>query len=314
VTDALRSALGQREATVALVSPERAGDRPPPPAGAPDVSRRIAELKRYEEQRRDPHPPAWQIPFAPGDDAPAGAEPAPAAAAPDGTHAQVPEERVREVREARSKEWGPRHGIPENPTSILQVLNTFLVCATDEGMLIVDQHSAHERVNYERFRAAWAATGRNPDVQPLMFPEALKLDVQRVALLEEMAPFLERLGFELRAIGAREVLVNAVPAALGERSVTRALGSLMDAYSDARAAGLRSDEVGDGPTPLEDRLLMTVACHAAVKAGQPLADAEVRALWKELVRVDLAAHDVHGRPAVLALPGAEIARRMGRAL
>jgi DNA mismatch repair protein MutL len=88
----------------------------------------------------------------------------------------------------------------------------------------------------------------------------------------------------------------------------------MDAYAAARAAGLRSDEVGDGPTPVEDRLLMTMACHAAIKAGQPLPEPEIRALWRELVRVDLAAHDVHGRPAVLTLPAAEIARRMGRTL
>jgi DNA mismatch repair protein MutL len=194
------------------------------------------------------------------------------------------------------------------------VRNTFLVCATAEGLLIVDQHAAHERVNYERYRAQWAAHGRSTDVQPLMFPEALKLDAQRVALLEEMAPYLERLGFEVSPAGPRGVLVNAVPAALGERSVARALEALMDAYAAARAAGLRSDEVGDGPTPVEDRLLMTMACHAAIKAGQPLPEPELRALWRELVRVDLAAHDVHGRPAVLTLPAAEIARRMGRTL
>jgi DNA mismatch repair protein MutL len=194
------------------------------------------------------------------------------------------------------------------------VLNTFLVCATDDGVLIVDQHSAHERINYERLRVQWEAHGRNPDVQPLMFPEALKLDVQRVALLKEMEPYLERLGFELSPAGPREMLVNAVPAALGEQSVSKALEALMDAYSEAREIGIKSGEVGGALTPVEDRLLMTMACHAAIKAGQPLAESEMRALWKDLVRVDLAAHDVHGRPAVLTLPGTEIARRMGRTL
>jgi DNA mismatch repair protein MutL len=145
-----------------------------------------------------------------------------------------------------------------------------------------------------------------------MFPEALKLDAGGAALLREMEPFLERLGFELSAAGPRELLVQAVPAALGERSVSRAVEALMAAYSDARSLGVRSEEVGEAIDPLTDRLLKTMACHAAIKAGQPLADAEIRALWKELVRVDLAVHDVHGRPGALVLPLGEIVRRMGR--
>ena len=177
----------------------------------------------------------------------------------------------------------PRHGIPRDPGSILQVSNTFLICSVDGGMLVVDQHSAHERINYERLRARFERDGRNTDVQPLMFPEPLRLDASGVALLEEMQPFLERLGFELSPAGPREMLVQAVPAALGDRSVTKALEGLMEAYSESRSLGLRSEEVAEGITPVEDRLLMTMACHAAVKAGQPLSEPEIRALWKDLV-------------------------------
>jgi DNA mismatch repair protein MutL len=179
-------------------------------------------------------------------------------------------------------------------------------------MLIVDQHSAHERVLYERLRGQLETRGRNSDVQPLMFPEALTVDAAGAALLAEMQPFLERLGFELSPVGPRQLLVQAVPAALGERSVTKAIEALMESYADARSLGVRSDEVAEGLTPVEDRLLKTIACHAAIKAGQPLAEAEIRALWTQLVRVDLACHDVHGRPGVLHLPTSEIVRRMGR--
>ena len=324
VADAFRYALGEREATASFAPTERAhqqsvSQRPEP---APDVSNRIAALKRYEaEEGGHAHPEAWEIMFerqgarvqspdptrspVPSD------VPQPEAKSRNDADMRVPDE---PDRDAQSSVPAPRHGIPGNPASLLQVMNTFLVCATDEGMLIVDQHSAHERVNYERFRAQWESRGRNLDVQPLMFPEALKLDVQRVALLKEMEPYLERLGFELSLAGPREMLVNAVPAALGEQSVSKALESLMDAYSEARAVGIKSDEVGSALTPVEDRLLMTMACHAAIKSGQVLAETEMRALWKDLVRVDLAAHDVHGRPAALTLSGTEIARRMGRTL
>jgi DNA mismatch repair protein MutL len=208
----------------------------------------------------------------------------------------------------------PRHGIPLQPTSLLQICDAFLACPVPDGLLIVDQHSAHERVHYERLRERFERLGRNPEVQSLIFPEALDLDPERAALLAEMEPFLRRLGFEVTPAGRRQFLVQAAPAALGERPVPAALHALMDVYADARAEGLRSLEVAQRITPLEDRLLKTVACHAAVKAGQRLAEGEVRALWGELAQVDLAGHDVHGRPALLLLPAAEIARRMGRTL
>lgn len=324
VADAFRYALGEREATASFAPPERPALRQSVSeqlVPAPDVSDRIAALKRYEAEERNAHPEAWEIMFErqggriqppdPTDSLVPSDAPRPEARSRNDADVRVPNE---QGRDAEASAPALRHGIPRNPASLLQVMNTFLVCATDEGMLIVDQHSAHERVNYERFRAQWESRGRNSDVQPLMFPEALKLDVQRVALLKEMEPYLERLGFELSPAGPREMLVNAVPAALGEQSVSKALESLMDAYSEARAVGIKSGEVGSALTPVEDRLLMTMACHAAIKSGQALAETEMRALWKDLVRVDLAAHDVHGRPAVLTLSGTEIARRMGRAL
>ena len=299
VTDALRYATGDAGATTSLATAPAAPVAPlpgvPAPPASPEVAARIAALRRYEAEEGG-QADAWERMFGFHREAKEG---------PSGGVAEP-------ASEYEAAPPAPRHGIPVDPGAVLQVANTFLVCATPEGMLIVDQHSAHERVNYERLRARFAERGRNPDVQPLIFPEAMKLDAGTAALVEEMGPFLERLGFELSSAGPREVLVQAVPAALGERSVSRAIEALVAAYAEARALGVRSEEVADEITPVEDRLLKTVACHAAVKAGQPLSDAEVRALWRDLVRVDLAAHDVHGRPGALTLPTSEIVRRMGR--
>jgi DNA mismatch repair protein MutL len=308
VSDALRAVLADRAATVSLEpGPLREthleGASSPPPAA--DVAARVEAVRRYEEELGGA-PDTWERMFGvrerPG---PIGA--APAAAIPGPLHGAAGEPATEPAGPP------PRHGIPADPGTVLQVADTFLVCATAEGMLIVDQHSAHERVNYERLRARWEVSGRNPDVQPLLFPTALNLDAGQAALLEEMQPFLERLGFEITPAGPRQALVQAVPAALGERSVERALEALMEVYAAERSAGVRSADVGEGITPVEDRMLQTVACHAAVKGGQPLAEAEIRSLWRDLVRVDLACHDVHGRPAVLRVPTSEIARRMGRA-
>lgn len=315
VSDALRFALGHQEATASLAGPAPTERAPDPRAldvsdsrgAGPDVSARIAALRRFDEQERG-DPQAWEIMFG-GERAERREVRAPAPGAADDASLLPAGEGVEQTADPE-----PRHGIPRSPEAILQVSNTFLICSVEGGMLVVDQHSAHERINYERLRERFERHGRNPDVQPLMFPEALKLDAARMALLEEMQPFLERLGFELSPAGPREMLVQAVPAGLGDRSVTRALQGLMEAYSESRSLGVRSEEVADRITPLEDRLLMTMACHAAVKAGQPLSEAEIRALWSDLVRIDLAAHDVHGRPGAVHIPAGEIARRLGRTI
>jgi DNA mismatch repair protein MutL len=325
VSDALRHALGEREATRTMGRPGESagGAADTDPAAerhlAPDVAARLAALKRYEAEQTG-QPDAWEQMFGAYRDPrqhappPAGvAEPGAAFAPPGPGHAPPSAEPSQSYPPSpATAAAAPRHGIPLDPSTILQVGNAFLVCATDDGLLIVDQHSAHERVNYERFRARFEAHGRDRDVQPLIFPEVLRLDAGGIALIEEMQPFLERLGFEISPAGPREVLVQGVPAALGERSAGQAIEALMSVYAEARSRGIASAEAGEGMTPMEDRLLQTMACHAAVKAGQPLSGAEIRTLWKDLVRVDLACHDVHGRPGVLLLPTAEIARRMGR--
>jgi DNA mismatch repair protein MutL len=294
VTDAVRYALGERAAVAgfpvevpdALLPPS---ERTAPPAEAPPAR---PEPAAALPKLALPAPAPYTYPRA----------------------GEVPAARPAAVRESAPRPEPARHGLPASPDSVLQVGNVFLVCAADDGMYVVDQHSAHERVNYERLRARYERDGRNTDVQPLLFPEALRLTPDRAALLEEMQPYLERMGFELAPAGRGEMWVHAVPAALGEAAPAAALDRLADAYLSARSTGVRSAEVADGISPVEDRLLKTVACHAAVKAGRSLSDAEVRALWKDLVRVDLACHDVHGRPGVLFIPVTDLARRMNRGL
>jgi DNA mismatch repair protein MutL len=274
VSDALRGALGEEEALVRLASSAAGEEVRHPWAGGGPFERRTAAVA---------DPGVWEALFA--------------RASGDAAGGAV---------------LRPRHGIPARPPWVVQLCDSFLLCPTDAGLIIVDQHSAHERVHYERLRERVRRLGRNGEVQSLIFPEVINLDPQRAALLAEMQPFLHRLGFDLTAGGPHTHLVQSIPAALGDQSAQRALQELMDVYSDSRELGVRSAEIGVGITPLEERMLKTVACHAAVKAGQPLTEGEIRALWSSLVQVELAGHDVHGRPAVLLLESTEIARRLGR--
>jgi DNA mismatch repair protein MutL len=287
VNDAFRSALSDESALVRFalrgtVSPGERGDGSDTSA---DLADRLALLRRRDSGGASPHLdsliPGVHLRSSPG-----------------------PELEAEPV-------W-LRHGIPPRPPALLQIAGTFLACPVEGGLLVVDQHSAHERVHYERLRERFDRLGHNPDVQSLIFPEPLSLDADRATLFAEMEPLLRRVGFETTRVGNTHFLVQAVPAALGDRSALRALFGLMDSYADARESGFRSLEIADRLTPIEDRMLMTLACHAAVKAGQSLSEGEMNALWRELVQVELAGHDVHGRPAILLLPTAEIARRMGR--
>lgn len=274
VSDAFRGALGAEEALVRFATEAGAGG---------------ALRERWP-------PAAAGHAAAPG----FGAVPSPAASLP-GRLAALAQLPLR-----------PRHGLPPHPAALVQLCDSYLLCPVPEGLLIVDQHSAHERVHYERLRERFGRLGRNSEVQSLIFPEPVELDAQRCALVGEMEPFLRRLGFDLTPGGPHTHLVQAVPAALGEHSVRRALLALMEVYAESRELGVRAHEAAEGLTTVEDRMLKTIACHAAVKAGQPLSESEMRALWGALVQVELAGHDVHGRPAVLLLEAGEIGRRMGR--
>lgn len=317
VTDAVRYAFGDRAAVAGFPQPEPAPPaevQAPTDSGAPAGPPTIVDAPRRPAPATNVRP--WEL-----------ASGHAAAGAP------VVVGVVREARRAYPEPAGTpppplvppavpltvgapvrRHGIPELPATVLQVAASFLVCPVEDGLLVVDQHSAHERVNYERLRRRYEATGEPRLQQRLLMPDVLRPDAEQAALLAEMQPYLERLGFELNTAGPREVWIQAVPASLGNRSAAAVLERLIEAYLAIRSTGVRAAEAADEITPVEDRLLKTLACHGAIKAGQPLSDTEIRALWRDLVHVDLACHDVHGRPAVLLLSAAELARRMGRAL
>jgi len=161
-----------------------------------------------------------------------------------------------------------------------QLHDTYIVAADAQEVFFVDQHVAHERVLFERLLAE-ARQGPLP-AQALLFPQPLPLSAGQAALLEEWAPVLAGLGFDLEGFGAGTVLLRAVPVLLRE-----------------------------GQAPLE-RALAFVACRAAVKAGAPLALEEMRRLLADLGATASPYFCPHGRPVLWRLPLAEIRRELRR--
>ncbi|MBI2152502.1 MAG: DNA mismatch repair endonuclease MutL [Candidatus Rokubacteria bacterium] len=195
-----------------------------------------------------------------------------------------------------------------------QLQDTFVVAANEEEVFFVDQHVAHERVLFERLKAD-LATGPLPS-QDLLFPLTLELGSASLALLEEWAPALTVLGFDVQGFGGATLLLRAVPALLKGEEPRRLLEALVDEVGSppGTRAGYPRDSVGHGGAapPLVDRALAFVACRAAIKAHAPLDREEMARLLADLSHTETPYFCPHGRPIVSRLSLREIKRELKR--
>jgi DNA mismatch repair protein MutL len=188
-----------------------------------------------------------------------------------------------------------------------QLHGTYLLLEAKEGLLLVDQHAAHERVLYESLRAAWREAG--VPRQALLVPETLELEPTAQAALVERSEDVSALGYEVEPFGAGAVVVRAVPALLAERDPLGGLRGLAEQLAEGELALPRA---GSRWLDAADRLFASLACHAARRAGDALAPAEQRALADALDAIPWAPTCPHGRPVAVPIAAAEIARRFGR--
>jgi DNA mismatch repair protein MutL len=184
---------------------------------------------------------------------------------------------------------------------VAQMRGTFLVCEGADGLYVLDQHAAAERVTFDRLRRAHQ--GHSIAMQRLLVPEVVEIAAVDVALFEENAASISALGVEARAIGETALAVHAVPALLRRAEPARIV---KDLASELSHAGGRA--FGDAV----DLVLATMACHGSIRAGDAISAEEARALLAALDEVDFAGHCPHGRPVVMRLPWSELERRVGR--
>ncbi|MBW2313412.1 MAG: DNA mismatch repair endonuclease MutL [Deltaproteobacteria bacterium] len=190
-----------------------------------------------------------------------------------------------------------------------QLLSTYLLCEQPEGVLLVDQHAAHERILYERLRSQWL--DEKVARQALLLPETVEMAPEAVAALEVAAPAVERLGFEVEPFGETAVVVRALPALLSGRSPERLVRDLAAEVSEAREVGA-AFQAGSRILVDADRTLATMACHSARRAGEALSTSEQRSLLAELDTIPWAPTCPHGRPVAVPLTRDEIERRFAR--
>lgn len=196
----------------------------------------------------------------------------------------------------------PRYTGEDRPR-LFQLHHMYIVAEARDGMLIIDQHSAHERVLFERMMRAFDDSGQPG--QRLLFPMTLQLPRPEYEQVDALAGILERAGFEVEGFGGDTVIVRAVPDPHpwfdAERCFREMIAELAHGSELVRSARNQHERIGK-----------TFACKAAIKAGQRLSDEEMTELFDALFATELPWHDVHGRPTVVRLSAAELARKFGR--
>jgi DNA mismatch repair protein MutL len=193
---------------------------------------------------------------------------------------------------------------PEHPLGAAraQVHNTYIVAQTTDGIVIVDQHAAHERLVYERFKQALVDGGVKR--QGLLIPEVVELDEPSAARLVARAPELADLGLILEPFGDGCVVVREFPALLGKTNIQGLIRDLADELA----------ELGDTLSLRErlDAVCSTMACHGSVRAGRSLNQDEMNALLRQMEATPHSGQCNHGRPTYVELKLSDIERLFGR--
>jgi DNA mismatch repair protein MutL len=194
--------------------------------------------------------------------------------------------------------------VPNYPLGVArgQVAATYIVAEAEDGLVIVDQHAAHERLVLERMRAA--REGGTIASQPLLMPEVVELEEPDCDRLDEAAAELAGLGLEIERFGPNAILARSVPAALGKTDVRDLLADLAAEMAELGSAFSLQEKL--------DHVSATIACHGSVRAGRVLSVAEMNALLREMEATPRSGQCNHGRPTWVKLGHSEIEKLFGR--
>ncbi|RJO74433.1 MAG: DNA mismatch repair endonuclease MutL [Myxococcales bacterium] len=283
IHETVREALGRSPWLGGAGTP--AGWRAP----AADVPERVAEaMLKFEAQHRQQH----SFPIA------GGYRPMPGAAHAEALPADEPSSPLPTVEAGEP----PMIGFFSSLPVLAQLRNTYILVSTPRGLGIIDQHAAHERINFERLKEAHARGGVAK--QMLLFPVRLDLAPRQLAVLEDAAPHLSGLGFEVEPFGGDSVQIRAVPQLLAGADAAGTLRDLLDDY--AEAGGSRAGEAA------VEHVLATVACHASVRANDALNYEQMTALLRRMDGISFSAACPHGRPVFIEITDVELEKRFGR--
>jgi DNA mismatch repair protein MutL len=187
-------------------------------------------------------------------------------------------------------------------TARAQMFDNFIIAQNGEGLLLVDQHAAHERLVYERFKAQ-LASGPVPS-QTQLIPLVIELPEEDCARLEEAAPELERFGLYLERFGPRAIAVRETPALLGNSDIDGLVRDVADGLAEWDSIAAVNDRM--------EAIIARMACHGSVRSGRRLRVDEMNALLREMEATPHSGQCIHGRPTYVELKQKDIERLFGR--
>jgi DNA mismatch repair protein MutL len=184
-----------------------------------------------------------------------------------------------------------------------QLRDSFIVATDSSGLIVIDQHVAHERVLFEAYLRQKLAG--KLDIQRLLMPIVIQLPPRQLVILDSIVPELARNGFEVEPFGPKTVAIKTAPAILKAAAVERLLIELLD--------GLEHETQVMNIEALKKKIAATVSCHAAIKINTPLDETKMRWLVGELMKTDVPTVCPHGRPIILRYDLREIQKAFKRA-
>ncbi len=186
-------------------------------------------------------------------------------------------------------EQGKIESGPIENAQIMQIFDTFFIVRDSNGLVIVDQHTAHERILFEKTLKAFSE--QKIPSQQLLFEERVKLSPEESLLVEKLSDHLSSAGFDIRQFGGDDIIISGMPPEFSQLSPAEALKKLLNSFSAFRREGHE----------LKYALAAAVACRGAVKAGQRLSDPLMKGLYSELLKCDEPYRCPHGRPTIAVL-------------
>ena len=227
----------------------------------------------------------------------------PAEYLPQGRETSLPQSWPAALRVESRKESQETDRFPGSGVAFLgQIQETYLIFVSPEGLLLLDQHAAHERILLEKLSND-LFHGGIPS-QPLLLPEVIELPSHESNMIQEHLGDLARMGFDLEPAGLRTFWVKSVPQILADKDPLETLRETVKEISSwGKEAGLQNSY---------DSLLKMMACHAAIQAHRPMGGEEARALWADLQNCRFPSHCPHGRPTQLRITHFELEKMFGR--
>jgi len=183
-----------------------------------------------------------------------------------------------------------------------QLEESFIIATDDEGLLLIDQHVAHERVLFDKYRAL--ESERRVESQQLLVPETFDLTPAQAAVFDQLAEELENYGFDLMRLSGRTVAIKAIPADLPTGEARNMLSELLETVD--------AEKKGSARETMRDEIAASLACHAAIKVNMPLAPEKMRWLIDRLLQTSSPTTCPHGRPVILRLKTRDILKGFHR--